>query len=271
MGLGDDLLFLGKAEEIYKETGRKITPVEGTGWSPFFDNVEFLVESGGLTVNARDTNVRCDYHVDYYEQRKETTPKGKRVVFRDFNPAPFTIRLTEEEKRTADKDLKDLGLSRFCVINPDYKSTFYSDNKNWGFQKYQDLVNRLYKLVPVLRIMPVDSTRYNEPELVNATNIKRGVRDAMALIRRASFGVSYDGLLQHAFAGFNIPCVVIQGGLINTLHYPSNIYHIYDHPLTPCGSMYNCSHCVNANESITVDEIFKSCKEIIDENVNNSG
>ena len=34
MGLGDDLLFLGEAERIHKQTGKKIQPMYGyTGWN----------------------------------------------------------------------------------------------------------------------------------------------------------------------------------------------------------------------------------------------
>ena len=39
MGLGDDLLFLGEAEQLHKKTGRKIRPLYGSGWSPLFENV----------------------------------------------------------------------------------------------------------------------------------------------------------------------------------------------------------------------------------------
>jgi hypothetical protein len=58
MGWGDDLIFLGKAEEIHKKTGKKIIPIYGSGWSPMFDNVEFITSEktvDSLYVNARDS------------------------------------------------------------------------------------------------------------------------------------------------------------------------------------------------------------------------
>jgi ADP-heptose:LPS heptosyltransferase len=272
MGWGDDLIFLGKAEEYYKKTGKKVRPVHGSGWSPFFDNVEFLSKTEGVTINARDTKAKSDVHIDYYVKDKEQTILGERLVFCKFKPSPFRIRLTEKEIKKADKEIDQLGLDEFCIINPDYKSTFFSENKNWGFKKYQELTNRLSEHIPVLRISPKGSG-YNEPKLKNAINIeKKNIKDAVAIMRRAQFGVSYDGLLQHVFAGFNVPAVIIQGGLVDTsiMCYDIHTYHTYDHPLTPCGSTYNCAHCAEANAAITVDEIFESCLRIINENSNYS-
>ena len=118
MGLGDDLLFLGKAEEVYKQTGQKITPVHGKGWSPLFDNVEFLVKTGGLTINSRDTNKPSDIHIDYYEEKKIRTDLGKRIIYRPFTPSPFRIRLSEIEREEAKETLHQFDLDRFIIINP---------------------------------------------------------------------------------------------------------------------------------------------------------
>lgn len=267
MGLGDDLLFLGKAEEIYKQTGKKITPLYGKGWSPLFENVEFLTKRGGLTVNARDTNKKSDVHVDYYEEKKETTNKGKRIKWRKFTPTPFRVRLTEKEIHSAKSILNNENLEKFCIVNPDYKSSFFAHNKNWGFEKYQQLTNELSKVIKVVRILPGGD--YTEPSLENAMNIKcENIRVSIAIMSMSSFGVSYDGLLQHVFAGFEIPCVVIQGGLVDqsVISYKTNIHHTYEHPLTPCGSMYDCSHCEEANKAITVEHILHSCMRLINEN-----
>ena len=38
MGLGDDIMFLGEAEDIYKKTGKKIKPLYGNGLNSLYDN-----------------------------------------------------------------------------------------------------------------------------------------------------------------------------------------------------------------------------------------
>jgi len=260
MGMGDDLLFLGKAEEIYKRTGKKIKPKYGTGWSILFDNVEFLSDDG-VTVNARDNDGPVDYHVDYYEDRKE----NQRIIFKPFVPTPFKVRLSDQEISYAKDVINNYKLDKFCIVNPDYKSTFFSHNKNWGFEKYQQLTNRLSEDIQVVRIMPGNNL-YNEPHLENAINItEKNIRNSISIMSFSHFGVSYDGLLQHVFGGFNIPAVIIQGGLVNReiMSYNMHLYHTYDHPDTPCGSMTECSHCKEANESITVDDVYASCLKLL--------
>lgn len=270
MGLGDDLIFLGKAEEVHKQTGKKIVPVYGSGWSPLFDNVDFLTRDkteDSITVNARDTDQPSDVHIDYYLKHKKRDMLGERLIYRNFKPSPFRIRLTEKELEQAKDRVEALDLDRFCIVNPDYKSSFFSKNKNWGFEKYQELTDRLSSHIPVIRFQPQDK-QYSEPVLDNAINIPGiNVRLASAIMSLSSFGVTFDGFVQHAMAGFGRPCVVICGGLVSqkSFGYDNNIYHEYKHPLTPCGSTFDCNHCKEANLSITVDDVFESCLRLLNE------
>jgi len=270
MGLGDDLIFLGKAEEIYKETGKKITPVYGSGWSPLYENVEFISREktkDSITVNARDTDQPSDIHVDYYLKYKKKTILGDQLIFREFKPTPFKMRLSAKEEQEADERLDAMDVDTFCVVNPDYKSSFFSNNKNWGYTNYQKLVDSLSSFLPVLRFVP-PKDEYTEPPLDNAINVMNtDVRMMTAMMRKAKFGVTFDGFIQHALAGFQVPCVVICGGLVSekSFGYPNNIYHEYEHPLTPCGSTFDCNHCQEALQSITVDDVLESCLRLLNE------
>ena len=82
MGMGDDLIFLGKAEEQYKKTGKKIVPLYHAGWSHLYDN-EFITKHkdvNSLTMNARDTNQPSDIHVDYYTKEVKQTILGLSLI-----------------------------------------------------------------------------------------------------------------------------------------------------------------------------------------------
>lgn len=268
MGLGDDMMFLGEAEHLHKETGKQIVPVYHNGWSPFFKNVEFLTRnktSESVTLNARDTTQHSDYHVDYYVAGKESTLLGTRQVFRPYSPKPFRLRFSEKELDKIDKILLKYNINdEFVIINPDYKSSFFGKNKNWGFKKYQQLTDMLNKDIQVVRILP--GGEYNEPPLKNATNIVcEGLRLSAGIYSKAKFGISYDGLLQHILAGFEVPCVVLQGGLISkvNMNYQKHIMIGYDHAQTPCGSMYDCPHCADANKNMTVEMVYKECEKLL--------
>lgn len=265
MGMGDDIMFLGEAERIHEKTGKTIKPVAGSGWSPFFHKIPWLSKKGELSVNARDTKQKTDIHVDYYLKRKENTLLGERMVFRDYKPKPFRVKLTHEEVDLAIHTLDQHGLrDRFFLINPDFKAAFYSQNKNWGFHKYQDLTNRLSKHVPVVRIQP--GGKYKEPKLENAINIvSPDIRASVAIMSFASWAVGYDGLMNHITGGYEIPMVVICGGLVDEsiIAYDTSTYISYEHPQTPCGSTYDCPHCLEANKAITVDMVYEKCLALL--------
>lgn len=262
MGMGDDMFFLGEAEKIYLETGQHIRPV-GSGNSPFFKNVEFLSDAG-KTLNTRDTTPNTtDYRVQYMCAEERQTILGKKMVWRPYKIKPFRIRFTKEELEIADKLLEEHNVPKvFAALNPDYKKTFFSKNKNWGFAKYQELTNRLD--IPCVRIMP--NGIYKEPLLEGAINIVcEDIRVSFAVLRKAKFGVGYIGLFIHALGGMEIPCVVLQGGIANTTigEYPGHINIEYDHPESPCGNTYDCQHCADANEWMTVDMVYNACERLI--------
>lgn len=265
MGIGDDIMFLGEAQRIYEETGKKITPVSGTGWSDLFNDVDFLTKQGGLTVNTRDTSEQSDVHVDYYIKEKQNTLLGNKLVLRQYKPKPYEIKLEKGILNTVNKILEQHNVSEFIMVNPDYKSSFFSENKNWGFKKWQELTNKLSKHIQVVRIHP-NKSGYKEPNLKNAVNINcNDLLTTIGFASKAKFGVTFDGMLHHVFAGYKIPSVIICGGLIdqNTLSYDTGLYLSYDHPDTPCGSTYYCPHCVDANKAITVEMVYEQCLKLL--------
>ena len=262
MGIGDDLIFLAKAEEQYKLTGKKIVPLYHAGWNTLYDNVEFISkvkDENSLTMNARDTDKPSDIHIDYYTQGREQTILGERMVWRPFKPSRYTVRLTKIEKDTG------VNESDFILINPDYKSTFFSKNKNWGFEKYQEITNRLHKDgYTIIRLKP--GGNYNEPDLENAINVySNNLKRSIAIMSKARLGITYDGFVTHVLSGFHIPVVNIQGGFVDEkiMSYDGNINIGYQHPKTPCGATYPCTHCDEANEYITVDMVYEACKKLL--------
>ncbi len=267
MGMGDDLIFLGKAEEIYKKTGKKIVPLYHAGWSPLYDNVEFISkqkDANSLTMNARDINKPSDIHVEYYTKEVKKTILGNQMIWRPFTPSRFAVRLSDKEIEFAENTLDNLSIKKFVLINPDYKSTFFSKNKNWGFSKYQEVANILSKYIQVVRIIPGGG--YKEPILKNAINIKsENIKNSIAIMRKSKFGITYDGFVTHVLSGYNIPVVNIQGGFVNptVMNYEGNINLYYKHFQTPCGSTFPCRHCDQANDYITINMVIEACKKLL--------
>lgn len=266
MGMGDDLIFLGKAEEQYKKTGKKIVPLYHAGWSHLYDN-EFITKHkdvNSLTMNARDTNQPSDIHVDYYTKEVKQTILGNQMVWRPFKPSRYKVRLTQKEIDWADNIIEKHMLDNFMIINPDYKSTFFSKNKDWGFKKYQEVAEALFSKILMVRIQP--GGKYKEPHLDRALNIpSENIRNSIALMSKAKFGLTYHGFVTHILSGFGIPVVDIQGGIVDPtiMNYEGNINLCYKHFQTPCGSTFPCKHCDEANEYITVDMVIEACKKLL--------
>ena len=265
MGMGDDMLFLGEAEKMHNQTGKMIRPVLGRGWSPLYKNVSFLTKdktSDSISLNERDVPGVCDRRVQYYTKEKRMTILGEEVIFQPYNAKPFQLRFTEEELQQADNLITKYKIPKdFCTINPDYKSAFFSGNKNWGFKKYQELCWRMD--MPVVRIRPGGA--YTEPPLKNAIDFEcNDVRVAFAVLTQAKFGVTFMGLMVHVLAGFGVPCVVIHGGLSSEkiMKYKGQQDLEYEHPDTPCGRTYDCWHCKEGNKSITVDMVYDAIQRI---------
>ena len=271
MGLGDDLLFLGEAERIHNRTSKKIQLMYGiTGWNDWnglmFNNVDFLTKNptpDSVSLNGADTLAKTDYHVNYYSE----SSLGQAIRMRHYKPKNFKLRFSTEQIERANELIAKYNIpDTFCAINPDYKTKAFGKNKDWGFQKFQKITNRLIPDIPVVRISPGIENNYNSKPLKNAIDFS--VTDYMtsfAILSKAKFGVSFMGFFVHAFGGFRIPCVTIHGGLSHEsiMDYEGNINFSYDHPDTPCGRMFPCKHCTEGNKSITVDMIYDACKKLI--------
>ena len=82
---------------------------------------------------------------------------------------------------------------------------------------------------------------------------------------RAKLGITYHGFVTHVLAGYHVPVVDIQGGITDAsiVSYDNHITLGYEHPRTPCGATYPCTHCDEANEYITVDMVYEACKKLL--------
>jgi ADP-heptose:LPS heptosyltransferase len=268
MGLGDDIMFLGEAEKIHKKTGMKVRPVGGTGWSILFEQVDFITQEDGIdviSVNRRDGVSGSQSPVKYYIENQTSN----KVTFRNYKPKPFNLKFSNKEKNAAKQLLDAYNIQKkWVVINPDYKNSFFNENKNWGFDKFQELTNKLSEHIQVVRFLP--GTNFQEPLLENAVNIETpDIRLNLACLQSSTLGVSFDGLYIHVMSGMNIPCVNIMGGLLhpNIMSYEGNINLYYKHPNTPCGMKVLCEHCKEGNASITVDQVYEACMLLLKEEI----
>jgi len=157
----------------------------------------------------------------------------------EFKAEAGEIFLTEQEQDWPDRD--------FVYIEPNVKGTVY-ENKDWGFDNWQKVVNAL----PRLRFIQGSGRRLDGVGQRDTTSF----RHAVGLLSHAALFVGTDGGLHHAAAAVGKPAVVVWCGFIS----PTITGYTTHTNLAPntnfCGKVKRCSHCDNAKKQITVDMVI---------------
>jgi ADP-heptose:LPS heptosyltransferase len=240
LGYGDQLLATGiaKRARLFRP-GKKICIGDGT-----------QVECGEVFENnphiSREIVPGCIWvhshkgFRPYVENDKCTTEKL--AWKREFKAYPGELFLTAEEKAKWTQ-------TDFVYIEPNIKG-WLGPNKDWGFDRWQEVVNRL----PGIRWVQGPGRKLDGVEQVQTASF----RDACALLSRASLFVGTDGGLHHAAAALGKKAVVVWGGFT----HPRNLGyddHINLHSgVEPCGSLKPCDHCKKAMDRITVEMVVKA-------------
>ena len=247
MGGGDFLMVLGEAEKIYNETGKKVYLPDRFHYQPkkMGWNAEFITNDPREGVRIPQE----DYSNMYIKKKTD-----KKHIFQKYRPIPFRIRATEKELQEVDEKLKQYNIpENFIVINPDTKLTVFP-GKDWGKHKWIELADKLSKKFFVVRFHAADF-----PGLNNVLSVPtKFARESFLLASKSMLTVTYEGGFAHAMAGFDVPTVVIWGGLTSPEYtgYDKQINLYINDPLSPCGSRSSCQHCVEANKRITVDMVY---------------
>ena len=141
----------------------------------------------------------------------------------------------------------------------------HSTNKEWGIEKYQQLVERLVDCAALIQLGQRD-TAPNEV-LKDAHQVTCGsFRQATAVLKLCDLYVGAEGGLHHGAAAVGKRAVVIFGGWISPkttgYAYHDNIY--VGDIRSPCGALYPCAHCKACMEKISVEVVFDRAKLLLE-------
>lgn len=231
MGLGDDVMLTGTVRQAaLKHPGKKIAVGDGTQiiWSEVFENNPYL---------TREIVPGCVW--------VHNSP-GRRPYIKKIHEWGYEY---NEEYRAVPGDLyigkpSDEG---FVYIEPNVKGTV-TQNKDWGFDNWQRVVNRL----PGVRFVQGAGRRLDGVTQFDT----KSFLDACRILLRASVFVGTDGALHHAAAALGKRAVVVWGGFSHPriVGYDS---HINLHSgVKPCGRFEKCEHCTEALKSISVTQVM---------------
>lgn len=243
MGWGDELITTSFVKRAYEKTGKLVVVGNGVPiWNPMFENnpkisrVEYPNCPWVRTVKGNR------HYVDWGQTN------ASRVVFKeDARVEPGEIFFSPHE-------LSLFSVSDFVYIEPNIKGS-YGRNKDWGFDRWQAVVDRL----PHVRWIQPPGKRLRGVDQINT----RTFREACALLSRALFFVGTDGGLHHAAAALGKRAVVVWGGFAppKVLGYD---FHINLHSgVRHCGSVRACDHCRRAMDAISVEMVVDAIEECL--------
>lgn len=235
MGLGDDVITTALVKKAHAKTGKLVMVGDGNKihWSPVFDNNPKMVrEIKPDAVWVRSWPGRRPY-IDHMKSTE------KNQAYNSFQVEPGELFLTDEEK--------DWPHRGFVYIEPNVKREVYGDNKDWGFERWQAVVDRL----PNVRFIQ------------GRGRVLRGVvqeardsfRDVAGLLSHADLFVGTDGGLHHTAAAFGKPAVVVWGGLACPLNLGYYFHTNLHAGSKPCGSFGPCAHCRLELDKISVERV----------------
>lgn len=255
MGIGDELMAAGEARALYARTGKPVRIRRQPGgpfrWFDVWDNVPYIARED----DPRPFSVHCAKDAEgrrsYIEGKTD-----ERWTWRRYAPQPAEIVFSEAERSFGRQ-------AAGCVfIEPNNKASG-SPNKNWGWERWQALVD----LAPAIDWLQPGAA--GTPGLRGVRRIETGsFRLAAALLEQSRAAVLPDGGLYHAAAAVGTPAIVIRGGFaapwVSGYAAQRNLY--IDDPAFPlgCGMRRPCKHCMRAMAAITPELVAKELEELLE-------
>lgn len=238
MGLGDEIMALGRAEKVFEETGSPVSIVSGIGmprehdaWvgNPAWDPKakKQIIDGGGSRP-----------YIKYWKQNNSV----KQIIFdMDYRPRAGKICLTEEEKLFGPPD------AVFALVAPNLKKEA-SPNKDWGFDKWQEVVRDFP--IPVWQmVQSTDERKLEDVDILHTPTF----RHAAAAISKAALVMCNEGGTHHMAASMGRHAVVVFGAFtpppVTGYAFHTNI--AVKTPEGFCGNWFKCEHCRAAMEKIT--------------------
>jgi len=270
MGWGDDLMWLGEAEQLHKDNPDAVIH-DGREYSIMWNGNDWAVSPDykgpkKKILYPRKPNNGNRWYIKGWEPGK--------IVYQKYKPKPAPYVIDPLESLEAVTEIGKKIFRPFVVINPDTKNTTLSVNKDWGFRNWQTLVDLLNRHYDVVRLRPPGKVKdvsglvkYDQPDLEGTFDFyKDNIRDAFAIASYADAIITPEGGMHHFAAAVNVKAFVIYGGVITPeiTGYEGQTNYVFDHHDTPCGSQVPCKHCQKAMRKIKPEQIYNDVREYVE-------
>ena len=229
MGYGDDLLVTKLASKIKKQfPDRQIVIGEAKNQSAYHS---LIYDNNPNISDCRNLEKNKPIHIiDYHENNRPYIDYEKtnntNYVWRKFKPYPGEIYFTKKEKTDAKKIISEAIEFWNSTNNKNYKKIIFLEttstkiydwqfsikhqNKDWGAENWQELINMLIKDFLVIQSVHKESKK--DLSVFSPENMD--FRLACAVLNEADLYVGPEGGFGHVAAALNKKAVLYFGGWI---------------------------------------------------------
>jgi len=227
------------------------------------------ISKGGQIENFRFSTKEGKGFEDFMRESKakisliEAHSKHFKVKL-DLKDAKPQIYFSDEEIEEFSKKFE--FLKDFAIIQPVGKTT-YTPNKEWGFEKYQEVVNKTKD-----KINWVQVGLENEKLLENVIDLRgktESLRELAFVIKKANFVLANEGLLNHLAAAVGTKSFVVFSGFhpVEIAKYDTTIA-IVKNPQVECAPCWLLEKCPKERKWCTEGVLVEDVVEIITKELN---
>ncbi len=279
-GFVDCLMTAAVAREVFQQLGKKVLigkrrpeggePVWSEVWesNPYFrrEMRPFLSWRGVEELRATQFYEDVFGHRPYINYSSSPSDSatflaGGHAI--EFGCQKFGIRPRElrpeiflSPKEIAEGERMLGGRRNFIHIEPNFAGEFSANNKDWGFEKWQEVVNFLSS-----RFSFVQTTKSpNDRILDRVTAIPTETfRLAASVMIQAQLFVGTEGGFHHLARALSVPAVVVYGGYCSPeLTGYSDQTNLFVEEGSPCGRKIPCLHCRRCMDEIVPEQVISS-------------
>lgn len=239
MGLGDEIMALGRAERAYEQSGHPasiLTMIDVARDHPAWHGNPAWVEKGGKRI------------VDGGGSRPYIKSwRNNQVTFNlEYKARAGRVYLTNEERQA----VQDIA-GPYAIVSPVLKEKA-SPNKDWGVHNWEEVIKDFP--CPVYQLLPDKNVKTIEGAIGIVTP---SFRVAMAYIENAALVMSNEGGAHHMAASLHIPAVVVFGAFTppSVTGYDFHYNIAVETEQGYCGNWNPCEHCKRAMASITPEMV----------------
>jgi len=180
----------------------------------------------------------------------------QKLDLKDAKPEIYFSKNEIEEFSKKFSHLKD-----FALIQPQAKTT-YTPNKEWGFEKYQEVIKRTKDTIKWVQVGLKDDRLLNN--VIDLRGKTTTLRELAFVIKKSNFVLSNEGLLNHLAAAVGTRSFVVFSGFshVELAKYDTTI-SITRKPQVDCAPCWLLEKCPKEKKWCTEDILVSDVVDAI--------